>query len=108
MNNFIYREGQSVLSSLSYSQKGLGVVLQLKRVDNMSFKSDRGIDGNALDINFIPPINRTHSYSLAARYPYATQPNGEMAMQFQLNYKIPKGSVLGGKYGTGIALTSVR
>ncbi|MCK9452927.1 MAG: DUF6029 family protein [Bacteroidales bacterium] len=104
MNNFIYREGQSILSSLSYSQKGLGAVLQLKRVDNMSFKSDRGIDGNALDINFIPPINRTHSYSLAARYPYATQPNGEMAMQFQLNYKIPKGSVLGGKYGTGIAL----
>lgn len=104
INNFIYKEGRSVLSSLSYSQPGLGVVLQVKRVDNMSFKSNRGVDGNALDINFIPPINRTHSYSLAARYPYATQPNGEMAMQFQVNYKIPKGSVLGGKYGTGIAL----
>lgn len=103
-NNFIYKEGQAVLTSLSYSQKGFGAVLQLKRVDNMSFKSDRGISGNALDINFIPPINRTHSYSLTARYPYASQPNGEMGLQFQLNYKIPKGTALGGKYGTGIAL----
>lgn len=104
MNNYIYKNGHAVLSSLSYSQKGLGVVLQLKRVDNMSFKSDRGINGNALDIGFIPPINRTHSYSLAARYPYATQPNGEMGLQFQVNYKIPKGSLLGGKYGTGVAV----
>ncbi len=104
LNNFIYHEGQAVLSSLSYSQPGLGVVLQLKRVDNFSYKSDRRVNGNAVDINFIPPINRTHSYSLAARYPYATQPNGEMGLQFQLNYKIPKGTALGGKYGTGIAV----
>ncbi len=104
MNNFIYKNGHAMLSSLSYSQKGLGVVLQLKRVDNMSFKSDRGVSGNVLDIGFVPPINRTHSYSLTARYPYATQPNGEMGFQLQVNYKIPKGSLLGGKYGTGIAV----
>ncbi len=103
-NNFIYQEGQAILSSLSYSQKGLGVVLQLKRVDNMSFKSDRAVSSNALDINFLPPINRIHAYSLTAKYPYATQPNGEMGLQFQVNYKIPKGSLLGGKYGTGLAL----
>lgn len=103
-NNFIYQNGQAVLSSLSYSQKGLGVVLQLKRVDNFSFKSDRTVTANALDINFLPPINRTHAYSLTAKYPYATQPNGEMGLQFQVNYKIPKGTLLGGKYGTGIAL----
>lgn len=104
MNNFIYKEGHALLASLSYAQRGLGVVLQLKRVDNMGFKSDRSFTGNALDINFIPPINRTHAYSLTGRYPYATQPNGEMGLQFQVNYKIPKGSLLGGKYGTGIAL----
>ena len=103
-NNFIYKEGQALLSSLSYSQRGLGIILQVKRVDNMSYKSDRGVTGNALDISFIPPLNRIHSYSLTGRYPYATQPNGEMGLQFQLNYKIPKGSTMGGKYGTGIAL----
>lgn len=104
MNNYIYQEGKALLSSLSYSQRGFGVSLQVKRVQNMSFKSDRGTTSNALDINFLPPINRTHAYSLTAKYPYATQPNGEMGLQFQLNYKIPKGSKLGGKYGTGIAI----
>ncbi len=104
LNNFIYKEGHALLTSLSYAQSGFGVVLQLKRVDNMGFKSDRAYVGNALDINFIPPINRTHAYSLTGKYPYATQPNGEMGMQLQIHYKIPKGSLLGGKYGTGIAL----
>lgn len=103
-NNFIYRNGSSALASLSYATRGLGAVLQLKRVDNMGFKSDRSQLGNALDINFIPPINRTHAYSLTGRYPYATQVNGEMGAQFQLNYKIPRGSLLGGKYGTTVAV----
>ncbi len=104
MNNYIYKSGNALLGSVAYSQKGFGASLQLKRVDNMSFKSDRTITANALDINFIPPINRTHAYSLTAKYPYATQAGGEMGLQFQLNYKIKKGSVLGGKYGTNIAL----
>lgn len=100
INNFIYKEGQALLTSLSYSQKGLGVVLQLKRIDNMSFKSMYTAKQNDLDINFIPPINFTHTHSLPSMYTYSTQPNGEMAGQFQVNYTIPKGTALGGKYGT--------
>ena len=104
INNFIYKEGQSLLSSLSYSQKGLGIVLQVKRTDNMSFKSMYTGKQNDLDINFIPPINYTHTHSLHSLYTYSTQPNGEMAAQFQVNYTIPKGTALGGKYGTKLAL----
>ena len=59
---------------------------------------------NDLDINFIPPINYTHTHSLPSMYTYSTQPNGEMAGQFQINYTIPKGTALGGKYGTKLAL----
>ena len=103
INNFIYKEGQSLLSSLSYSQKGLGIVLQVKRTDNMSFKSMYTGKQNDLDINFIPPINYTHTHSLPSIYTYSTQPNGEMAAQFQVNYTIPKGTALGGKYGTKLA-----
>ena len=103
INNFIYKEGQALLSSLSYSQKGLGVVLQVKRTDNMSFKSMYTGLQNDLDINFIPPINYTHTHSLPSMYTYSTQPNGEMAAQFQVNYTIPKGTALGGKYGTKLA-----
>ena len=104
INNFIYKEGQSLLSSLSYAQKGLGIVLQVKRTDNMSFKSMYTAKQNDLDINFIPPINYTHTHSLPSMYTYSTQPNGEMAAQFQVNYTIPKGTWLGGKYGTKLTL----
>lgn len=103
INNFIYKSGRSLLSSLSYSQKGLGVVLQVKRTDNMSFKSMYTGKENDLDINFIPPINYTHTHSLPSMYTYSTQPKGEMAAQFQVNYTIPKGTALGGKYGTKLA-----
>ena len=102
-NNWIYREGQELLASLSYSQKGLGMVLQVKRVDNMSFKSMNTALRNDLDIGFIPPINYTHSHSLPSMFSYSTQPLGEMGMQFQVNYTIPKKTLLGGKYGTKLA-----
>ena len=102
-NNWIYRDGQELLASLSYSQKGLGVVLQAKRVDNMSFKSMRTARQNDLDIGFIPPINYTHTHSLPSMFAYATQPLGEMGVQFQVNYTIPKKTALGGKYGTKLA-----
>ena len=103
INNFISKEGRALLASLSYSQKGFGAVLQVKRVDNMSFKSMYTAKQNDLDINFIPPINYTHTHSLPSMYTYSTQPNGEMAGQFQVNYTIPKGTALGGKYGTKLA-----
>ena len=103
INNFIYKEGQALMASLSYSQKGFGAVLQVKRTDNMSFKSMYTGKQNDLDINFIPPINYTHTHSLPSMYTYSTQPNGEMAAQFQVNYTIPKGTALGGKYGTKLA-----
>ena len=103
INNFIYKEGRALLSSLSYSQKGFGAVLQVKRTDNMSFKSMYTGKQNDLDINFIPPINYTHTHSLPSMYTYSTQPNGEMAAQLQINYTIPKGTALGGKYGTKLA-----
>ena len=101
-NNYIYNAGQAILASLSYSQKGFGVIAQVKRVDNMSFKSDYAASSSDLDINFIPPINYTHTHSLPAIYSYATQPLGEIAKQLQVNYTIPKNTIIGGKYGTKI------
>jgi hypothetical protein len=56
-------------------------------------------------INFIPPTGNLHTYALPALYPYATQINGEMGYQFDVNYLIPRKSLLGGKYGTKLALS---
>ena len=66
----------------------------------MSFRSDRNAELTQLNINFLTSLNKQQSYSLATIYPYVTQPNGETGMQFDFFYKIPKNSLLGGKYGT--------
>ena len=100
INNGIYKDGQAIFLSGSFSQKGLGITLGTKWIDNMSYKSDRTNVANALDISFLPPLTKVHTYSLEAMYPYATQPNGEMALNGQVVYTIPKKSTLGGKYGT--------
>jgi uncharacterized protein DUF6029 len=104
VNKYIYKPGDALLFSGSYSTKGLGIFAQFKRIDNMSFKSDEAVLSNALDINFLPPLVEAHTYMLAAMYPYATQPNGEIGFQVEVNYKVPKKSKLGGKYGMGISV----
>jgi hypothetical protein len=80
------------------------VLIQAKRLDNMSFKSKRTETGNVLDINYLPAITRQHTYTLAALYPYATQANGEMGIEAQVNYNIKKNTLIGGPYGTDISL----
>jgi hypothetical protein len=104
MNNYIYKNGESLLATLSYSRKGLGISLSGKRIDNMSYKSRSSELGEALDINYMPPLTKPQAYSLATIYPYATQPNGEIGIQGKVNYTVPKRSKLGGKYGTKIEL----
>jgi len=104
VNNYIYKDGEALVVTLSYSTKGFGFFGMFKRLDNMSYRSDREVTSNALDINFLPPNTEIHNYMLTAMYPYSTQPNGEIGFQLQLNYKIPRKSKLGGKYGMGISV----
>jgi hypothetical protein len=102
-NNFIYNYGHAALVNFGYSRKGLGIVLSAKSVDNMSYRSDRNKELQDVFINFLPAMNKTHTYNLVASlYPYATQPVGETAFQGEILYTIKKGSKLGGKYGTSI------
>lgn len=108
INNYIYKNGQAIWLNASYSVKGLGITLSSKYIDNMSFKSKRTETSNALDINFLPPLTDQYSYSLAAIYPYATQPTGEFGYLGQVVYTIPKKTKIGGKYGTTVKLSYSR
>ncbi|MBL4592831.1 MAG: hypothetical protein JKX68_03325 [Flavobacteriales bacterium] len=104
-NNFIYKEGEAFFAQTTYSTKGFGLTLSAKGVDNMSFRSDRNASLIDLQINYLPALTRQHAYNLLATlYPYATQPNGEVAFQGEMVKKFKKGSFLGGKYGTSILL----
>lgn len=103
-NGYIYRKGEAILLSLAYSKKGLGAFIQAKRLDNMTFKSQRTGADKYLDINYLPAITKQQTYTLAAMYPYGTIPNSEMGLQGQINYKIKKNTLLGGHFGTDVAL----
>ena len=104
-NQYIYNYGHAAIFNLRYTKKGLGILLSGKSVDNMSFRSDRTKDLQDVLINFLPSLNKTHTYNLVATlYPYATQPMGEVAYQADFLYTFKKGSKLGGKYGTTLGL----
>jgi hypothetical protein len=104
-NGYIYNYGKGILINTGWSQKGMGVLFSAKSIDNMSFRSDRDAALQDLQIGFIPPLTKTHTYNLVATlYPYASQPNGEVAFQLDLFYKFKRGTKLGGKYGMDATL----
>ena len=103
-NGYIYRKGYVAMLSTSYSKKGMSLLLQAKRSDNMSFRSRRSMNGTSSFINHLPAFTTDHTYTLAALYPYATQPDGEWAYQAELGYNFKRHTVLGGKYGTNVKI----
>lgn len=103
-NNYIYRRGYVAMLSASYSKKGMGVLLQVRRNDNMSFRSERSMTGSSSFISYLPPLTLDHTYTLPALYPYYTQPGGEWAYQAEGSYIFKQNTLLGGKYGTTIRL----
>ena len=102
-NGYIYRKGSAAMLSTSYSQKGLSLLLQAKRSENMASKSDRTVIGTSSAINHLPAFTQNQTYALTALYPYATQlADGEWAYQAELGYNFKRKSALGGKYGMNL------
>lgn len=101
-NGYVFEKGSVAMLSGSYSAKGLSVLLQAKRSENMSFKS-KDVLGISSAINHLPAFTQDQTYALAALYPYATQlADGEWAYQAELGYNFKRKTVLGGKYGMNI------
>jgi hypothetical protein len=102
-NSKIYNYGHASVFNLSYTKKGLGILLSGKSVDNMSYRSDRTKDLQDVLINYLPSLNKTHTYNLVSTlYPYVTQLLGEVAFQGDVLYTFKKGTKIGGKYGTSV------
>lgn len=105
-NYYVYKNGSAVMVSGSYSKRGMSVLLQAKRSDNMSFRSTRTMNGvsTASFINNLPVFAYQHTYNLATLYPYSTQAAGEWAFQGEFSYNFKRKTALGGKYGTTVKL----
>jgi hypothetical protein len=104
VNLFTYNNGEALFTNFTYTQKGLGIRLSGKRVSNMDYRSDRGVTGTRLQINYLPAVNRQQTYRLATLYPFATQPLGEMGGSSEIYYSFKPKSTLGGEYGTTIMM----
>ena len=102
-NKYIYRHGNALLLSGSYSKRGMSVLLQAKRSEDMAYRSARSMNGTSSFINHLPAFSMQQTYALAALYPYATQSAlGEWAFQAELGYNFKRKTALGGKYGTNV------
>ena len=104
--NYIYKNGEGILLNLGYSTKGFAIDFSAKHMDNMLWRSTNvNVGPTDLLIGYLPALTKQHTYNLAATlYPYATNFYGEIAYQLDVLYKIPKKTVLGGRYGTSIAV----
>ncbi len=115
------KPGSALLVNLGYSKKGFGIDGSFRRMENMGFFSERLANGNIFNdriVNFIPSLTKQHHSNLANIYPYQAQPNvfinfengkgigkaGEIGGQIDLFYNFKKGTALGGKYGTKLAV----
>lgn len=104
-NDYTYGPGHVAMLSGSYSEKGLSILVQAKRSENMSFRSKRSMLGTSSFINHLPAFTLDHTYALAALYPYATQlADGEWAYQAEVGYNFKRKTTLGGKYGMNVKL----
>jgi hypothetical protein len=116
-NRFI-KPGSALLLNTGYSKKGFGVDASFRRLENMSFFSERAAKGNNFNdriMNFIPSLTKQQHYNLANIYVYQAQPNvfladeslvkaGEIGGQIDVFYDVKKNTVLGGKTGMKIAM----
>lgn len=113
-------DGKGYMFNLGYSRKGFGFNSVFRRLENMGMYSERVLSESAVNqynegnINYIPALTKQHDYLLTNIYVYQAQPNlnfltqqvGEIGGQLDLFYKLKKGSLLGGKYGTKLAFNA--
>ena len=65
-NGYIFKKGEVAMLSTSYSRKGLSLLLQAKRSENMAFKSDRTVIGTSSAINHLPAFTQDQTLRHAA------------------------------------------
>ncbi|MEI6091383.1 MAG: DUF6029 family protein [bacterium] len=103
VNKMSFNPGRGLIASASYIPiDGLSASLNYHWIDNMDFRLDRTVTGLSPALNFIPPLTKQQTYRLATAYPFGTQLTGETGIQGEITYKVPKKSLLGGKYGTDV------
>lgn len=90
VGRWVKEAGSVYYGSLSYAGNGLGVTVEAKRTENFDFRIDSQLGLLNGLITYIPPMNRTNTYRLNARYSPATQLLSEQAYQVDVRYRFNK------------------
>jgi len=114
----IVRNGRSLLINLGYNSGDFAANVNLRRLENFSFSSQRDVQGNVFNygmINYVPSLTKQYDHSLQNIFVYQAQPQmvyyvankekqGEIGGQFDVFYEAQKGSFLGGERGASFAI----
>ncbi len=100
--------GKALLVNYGFAKNSVGFNLNLRRLENMDFRTDRNADQSMVLVNYIPALTKQQEYYLSNIYVYNAQALGEIGGQADLYYTIPKKTKLGGKYGISIAINYSR
>lgn len=109
------QKGEGFLINSGYFQKGMSIDVNLRRIENIQNASQREFIGNEYltgVLNYVPALTKQYDYSLQNIYVYQAQGSidwlgkraGEIGGQFDFYYEFPKGSVLGGEFGTNLVV----
>lgn len=126
LSNDFVKAGNTVLLNVGYSKEGLGIDATFRRMENMKVLSERiptatgdlqttSLNFNDKVLNFTPALTKQHHSNLANIYVFQAQSKvdfidptkmkaGETGGQIDVFYDFAKGSAVGGKYGTKVAL----
>jgi hypothetical protein len=83
--------GNYLYTSLTYSQKGLGITGQFRRIDHFEMRTSPNEQLLNGIFNYNPTLTRQNSWRLPARYSAVAQDDGEMGWQFDIVYTPVKG-----------------
>lgn len=104
-------DGNALLVNMGYSQRGFGLDVNLRRIENIGMFSERSLSGNTFNtgvVNYVPALTKQYDFALQNIYVYQVQPltsfspylkPGEIGGQFDLYYQFRRGTPMGGKYG---------
>jgi hypothetical protein len=94
INKYVVNKGSAAYISSNFDLEKLSLSIQLKRIDNMDFRSQRTESLNNALINFIPATTKQHTARLLTLYPYSSQVLGEIGGQIDMIYSIDENSSL--------------
>jgi hypothetical protein len=125
VTNAFVKPGNAIQLNAGYSADGLGIDATVRRTENFKFLSEReptfvdatssSLNYNDKVLNFTPALTKQHHSNLANIYVYQAQTKvdylgntmmkaGETGGQIDVYYDFAKGTALGGKYGTMLAV----